>query len=117
MEKNILIFLEHILNSIRDSEKSIKNKSRREFDKNKDMQDASIRRIEIIGEAAKNIPDSIRKKYSNIPWKEIIGTRDKMIHHYFGVDLDIVWEIIKNDFPQLKKQVLKIKKEIKNQNA
>ena len=65
-------------------------------------QKASIRSIEVIGEAAKNIPDSFKEKYPEIVWKDIIGTRDKLIHHYFGVDLNAVWKVGKEDIPELK---------------
>lgn len=64
-------------------------------------QDAAVRNIEIIGEAAKNISPSYRELYPDIPWKNISGMRDKLIHGYFGVNLDIVWEVIKNDLPML----------------
>ena len=86
------------------------------FKTNKDKREATIRRIEIIGEAVKNIPSSLKSKYPEVAWKEIVGTRDKMIHHYFGVDIDIVWDIIKENLPVLKKQILRIKKELENHN-
>jgi len=71
-------------------------------------QDAIIRNIEIIGEAVKNISDVLKEKYSEIEWKEIAKTRDKLIHSYFGTDLDIVWDIINMDIPRLKKQIKEI---------
>lgn len=66
--------------------------------------------MEVIGEAVKNIPDNIRNEYPNIAWKQISGMRDKLIHHYFGVDLDIVWDTIKKDLPELEKQIQEILK-------
>ena len=69
--------------------------------------------MEIIGEAAKQISDSLKKKYTSIPWKEIMGMRDKLIHHYFGVDLDLVWDTIKKDLPKLEKDLIKILKKEK----
>lgn len=68
-------------------------------------QDAVIRNIEILGEAAKLLSDETKKKYSNLPWKDIAGTRDKLIHDYFGVNIDIVWDIAKNDIPLLSIQL------------
>jgi uncharacterized protein with HEPN domain len=59
-------------------------------------QDAVIRNIEIMGEAVKSLTEDITAAYPNIPWKSIAGTRDKLIHDYFGVNIDIVWDIIKN---------------------
>ena len=64
-------------------------------------QDAVIRNIEILGEAAKLLSDEAKEKYPNIPWKDIAGTRDKLIHNYFGVNVDIVWDIAKNEIPLL----------------
>ncbi len=71
-------------------------------------QDAIIRNIEIIGEAVKNISESLKEKYVNVEWKEIAKTRDKIIHSYFGIDLDIIWDIINVDIPKLKAQVKEI---------
>lgn len=59
------------------------------------IQDAVVRRLEILGEASKNIPDSFQKKYPDVPWKKIVRMRDKLIHHYFGVDLKVTWDVVK----------------------
>ncbi len=64
-------------------------------------QDAVVRNIEIIGEAVKNLSDEFREQYSVIPWKNLAGMRDKLIHNYFGVNFDIVWGVLKNDLPDL----------------
>ncbi len=111
-----LPYLLHILDAINDIEESVKNISKEKFEKTKDIKDANIRRIEIIGEAAKNISNNAKEKYKEIKWNKIIGTRDKMIHHYFGVNLDIVWAIIKKDIPELKEEILKIKKDLEIRN-
>lgn len=71
-------------------------------------QDAVIRNIEIIGEATKNITDKLRSEHPEIPWKGLAGTRDKLIHNYFGVNLDIVWNIIKNELPEIELKIEKI---------
>ncbi len=73
-------------------------------------QDAVIRNIEIIGEAVKKISLETKEKYPNIPWKMIAGTRDRLIHGYFGVNIDIIWEISTLDAPQLEQHIKKIKK-------
>jgi uncharacterized protein with HEPN domain len=105
-------YINHILDAISDIEESLKNISREKFEKTKDIKDANIRRIEIIGEAVKNLSNNIKEKYNEIEWNKIIGTRDKMIHHYFGVNLDIIWNIIKINIPDLKIKILKIKRDI-----
>jgi len=68
-------------------------------------QDAVVRNVEILGEAAKNISDSLRTKHSNIPWKNIAGMRDKLIHDYFGVNFDVVWSVVQTDLPPLIQQL------------
>jgi uncharacterized protein with HEPN domain len=70
-----------------------------------ETQDAVVRNLEIIGEAAKNISKDLKIKYNNIPWKEIAGMRDKVIHFYFGVNWDIVWRAAKDRLPQLKEKI------------
>jgi len=112
MKKNVKIFLTHILNSINLIEEYTKGKSKSDFLKSKQFQDSVIRRIEIIGEAIKNIPDDIKRNYSQIPWKEITGMRDILIHQYFGVDLDLTWQVVDKDLPILKRQILDINKKI-----
>ncbi|MHA1282457.1 MAG: HepT-like ribonuclease domain-containing protein [Promethearchaeota archaeon] len=101
--------IEHILESIELIEQYTKEKTKKDFLSSKQLQDSVIRRIEIIGEAIKNIPDKIKLKYPNIPWKQITGMRDILIHQYFGVDLNLTWEVLKKDIPNLKKEILKIK--------
>jgi len=83
------------LESIKDIESYSKNVSKSKFFKDNQLQDAIVRRIEIIGEAVKNIPNNLKNKYTEVFWKEIIGTRDIFIYQYFGVDLEIVWNIVK----------------------
>lgn len=71
-----------------------------------------MRRLEIIGGAVKNIPEDFRTKYPDIPWRQIVGMRDVLIHAYFGVNLRRVWKVIKEDIPELKLKILKILKEL-----
>ena len=101
-DKDPIIFIKHILENIEDIEKFSEGLDKKEFQENRLKQKAIIRSIEVIGEAAKNIPDSFKEKCPDIVWKDIIGTRDKLIHHYFGVDLNAVWKVVKEDIPELK---------------
>ena len=63
---------------------------------------AVIRALDIIGEASKNVPDDVRRKYPSVPWKDLAGIRDKLIHAYFGVDLEVVWLSVKEGIPEAK---------------
>ncbi len=73
---------------------------------------AIIRKFEIIGEAAKSIPSTIKHNHPDIPWKEMAGMRDRLIHAYFGVDYNLVWAAIKTDLPQLKPKIKRILSEV-----
>jgi len=106
MKRDLKLFLEDIISQIELIENSVK--SRDKLSKDVDIKDATVRRLEIIGEATKNIPNSFRKKYPNIEWKAMAGTRDRISHAYFDVNLDTVWDIIKDDLPKLKKQIQEI---------
>ncbi|MEO8513292.1 MAG: DUF86 domain-containing protein [Ignavibacteria bacterium] len=84
------------------------NLSYEEFNKDYKTYDAVLRNIEIIGEAVKNIPDDIREKYNFIEWKKIAGLRDIVIHDHFGVNEEIIWDIVQNKIPELKESLNKI---------
>lgn len=113
-------YLQHIYDAICDIERFIENTSMELFFENKEKQYAVIRAIEIIGEAAKNLSTDLKAKYHKIPWKTIAGIRDILIHKYFGVKLERIWEVTQKDMPGLKKQMVEILKEIdkeENKNA
>ena len=105
------LFLNDILENIKDIEDFSKNFTKKEFESDRLRQKAIIKSLEIIGEAAKNVSEKTKKKYPRTEWKNIIGTRDRITHAYFGVDYNIIWDIIKKDLPILKKQIEAIKKD------
>jgi len=72
---------------------------------------AVIRKFEVMGEAAKALPETIRQQYPQVPWKEMAGMRDRLIHFYFGVDAPLVWETICRRLPELRRQIQQILKE------
>lgn len=108
MKRNFEIYLNDILDNIEKGESFVSGMSYSQFQQDSKSSYALLRCIEIIGEAVKHLPPSLRKKYPEIPWKDIAGMRDKVIHFYFGLDLKTVWLVVKEDFPRLKEQVEKI---------
>lgn len=99
------VYLLHIRDSIENIEKFVGDFDYEKFLKNELAQSASIRQIEIIGEAVKKLSFNLKKQYTEIPWRDIAGMRDKLIHDYFGVDAKRVWKTIKRDLPELKKKI------------
>lgn len=108
MTRDFILFLEDILENINLIENSLGQISKNLFQTDLDKRDATLRRLEIIGEAVKNIPESFRKKYPKILWKDIAGFRDILTHAYFGVDFERVWKVVKKDLPKLKKEIKEI---------
>jgi uncharacterized protein with HEPN domain len=109
MHKNDLAYTDHIIKCIKKIRKFVKSIDKKEFAKNELIQDAIIRNFEVIGEASKKISPDLKKFYYDIPWKEISGMRDKLIHDYLGVDIEVIWKTIEHDLPILQKELKKIK--------
>ena len=108
------LFISDILESIEKIERYTLGVSYEEFMKDDKLKDAVVRNLEIIGEAANYIPDEIKVKYKDIPWRQIVGLRHRLIHGYFVVDYDIVWNIIIKDIPRLKTAIKRILEEFTN---
>ena len=106
--KEPIFFLQDIQNSVEKIFKYTKDISYEEFVSNDMIKDAVERNFEIIGEAVKNLPEDFRSQYPHIPFKQIAGMRDKLIHDYFGVDYEIVWKTIKDKLPQFCKEIIKL---------
>ena len=95
-------YIEDIINAMEKSTNFIKDLSYKKFIQDDKTVFAVVRALEIIGEAVKSIPNNLRKKYTEIPWKDMAGMRDKVIHEYFGVELSLVWKTVKEEMPPLK---------------
>ena len=102
MKKDDRVFLRHILESIEKIEEFTQKLMESDFSRQVQVQDAVMRRLEIIGEATKNISPGFRARHPSVPWREMARMRDKLTHDYFGVDIVIVWRVVKNELPKLK---------------
>ena len=112
MKREVGDYIEDIINAMNKALQFVKGMSYDEFTKDDKTIFAVIRSLEVIGEAVKNIPETIREKYPEIPWKAMAGMRDKLIHEYFGVDLKILWDTVKKRIPKIKPFFEKMLKEI-----
>ncbi len=108
MQRDEHVYLRHVLDAIVRVERYTEGVDDRKFRDELLVQDGVIRQLEIIGEAVKQLSVAFRKQHPQVPWQDIAGTRDKLIHHYFGVSLDKVWLMVERDIPVLKKQVTEI---------
>ncbi len=113
MAKNPKFFLDHILESIHLIEDYVKDADLNDFMASIRMQDLVMRRLEIIGEAVKNLTQDLKNEYPDIEWKKISGMRDVLIHQYFGIDLRLTWNVVKQEIPKLKEKITNILNDIK----
>jgi len=104
-QRSSRIFLEDIIQSADKIRRYTKGLEYDDFVRNEMVTDAVLRNIEIIGEAAGNIPDDIRSRYSHIPWRRIVGLRNIVIHAYFNVDLNIIWQIVTVNLPEIRDDI------------
>lgn len=102
------IFLDDMLNSIKLIEQYIGDSDFKSFKSNRMIVDAVIRNFEIIGEAAKNIPNSIKENYPEVPWNKMYNLRNRISHEYFWIDYEMIWEIVKNNLPKNKSDLERI---------
>ena len=105
-ERDHLLFLEDILEAIAKIERYTQGLSFETFRENDMAVDAVIRNFEVIGEAVRHIPDNIKERYPDVEWKEAAGFRNILIHDYFGIDVEAVWDTMKNNIPTFKKHVI-----------
>ena len=114
MQRDYKAYLNDILKAINRVEAYTENLALDDFSESSLYQDAVIRNLEIIGEAVKHIPSNLRKKYPDIEWKKIAGLRDILAHTYFGIDIEIVWDVVQSKLPEFKEQITLILSKIKN---
>ena len=108
MKRDYKLFIKDIVDAIESIEEFVAGMNFEEFKNDDKTVSAVVRKLEIIGEATKNIPDEIKEKYPMLPWKEMAKIRDKLIHGYFVVDFEIVWKVIKEELPLLKSEIRRI---------
>jgi uncharacterized protein with HEPN domain len=117
MKRSHKLFIKDILDCVTKIEEFVENTSFEEFVKDDKTSSAVIRKIEIIGEATKNVPRDIRQRYRNLPWSDMARMRDKIIHFYFGVDYEIVWKVIKERLPEIKVKTMQILKDLEEREG
>ena len=113
MKEEFLDYIEDIIEAIDDAMSFVKGMEYDDFLKDRKTIYAVTRAIEIIGEAVKKIPELVKNRYPQIPWRDMAGMRDKLIHEYFGVNLRAVWDTVKQDIPNLKPSFDKILNDFK----
>lgn len=102
--KDDRVYLQHIRDALQDIE-SYTSAGREAFFSERMRQDATLRKLQVIGEAVKKLSDDTKSKQPDIPWKQIAGIRDKVIHDYFGIKLEIVWGVVDSDLPRLRRAI------------
>lgn len=109
-------YLQDIVDYAEKAMRFVRGVSFDDFGDNEEKVFAVVKMLEIIGEAARHLPKSVREKYTNIPWKQVTGMRDKMTHEYFSVDLEVVWRTVHDDLPPLRDTAKKILEDLAREN-
>jgi len=112
VKRNVALYVRDILQNMQDAEEFIQGLSYDQFTADKKTFNAVLRSIEIVGEAAKHVPESVRSKYPAIPWKEMAGMRDKVVHFYFGVNREAIWLVVKERIPSLRPLIERVLRDL-----
>ena len=115
MKREYKLFIEDIKESITQIDEFLGDMNFKDFVKDQKTSSAVVRKIEIIGEATKNVPKEIRQEYKELPWSDMARMRDKIIHSYFVVDYEVVWKTIKERLPEIKPKINAILKDLESQ--
>ncbi len=113
MKRDVSLYIQDILQNMGDAEEFVQGMSYAQFVADKKTFNAVVRAIEVVGEASKHIPDNLRRQYPDLPWKEMAGMRDKVIHMYFAVDHEAVWLVVQERIPTLKRLIEGILRDLK----
>ena len=116
MKKDLGDYIADILNAVREVEEFTEGMNFKTFLTDKKTINAVIRSLEVMGEATKHIPEDVREQYPDIPWKRMAGIRDKLIHEYSGVDLEIIWSVIKEELPPIEPLIEKVLKDMEKED-
>jgi len=117
MTRHVALYIKDILQNMQDAEQFIEGITYEQFVNDKKTFNAVVRAIEVMGEAAKNVPPTIRTRYPLIPWKEMAGMRDKVTHFYFGVDREAIWLAVKERIPPLKPTIEQVLTDLNSTEA
>lgn len=113
--RDFKLYLKDIVEAMEAIEKFVQDLEFGQFKLDDKTSSAVIRKLEIIGEATKSVPETIRQNYTQVPWKEMAVMRDKLIHFYFGIDYNLVWQAVKNRIPQIKPVIYQIIRDLERQ--
>ena len=117
MTRNVGLYVRDILQNMQDAEEFIYGLSYDQFAADKKTFNAAVRSIEVIGEAAKHVPAGVRQKYREVPWREMAGMRDKVSHFYFGVDREVVWQVVKERIPAIRPVIEQILRDLEGEKS